>query len=152
MRFLTAVALALVMLWVPLDGVAQDAGVVRASNEMVNILYEGRSCRRGNAALDSIPLERITPFLEQFRDDLNCSYTLYPSLEFEIRNAGPSATLRIHEVSSPYPYSVDIEVVTSKCLTLTSLVLDPAVLVWISLVTGEIYPYDGDSAPNVCRG
>ena len=148
MRFLTAVALAVVMLWVPVDGVAQAPAL--AMTELTNRLYEGRSCRRGSAVVDEI-LSRgdtLSSFFQERAGWLNCQYILEPHLEFSIQNVGPDAELIMYRVSPLIPYTVSVDLVVNKCLTLRRI--QDGILLWISMVTGEIYPYDGDSAPNVC--
>ena len=62
MKFVTAVALAAVMLWVPVDGVAQDAMDVAFMNE----IYESRTCRD-----------------DQRNDRRVCEYNLNDELAFE---------------------------------------------------------------------
>ena len=140
----------------PVDGVAQDVNA--ASRELTNRLYEGRTCRRGTAVLDTADLsvfdnapDDIRADLESRRNWLNCRYVLDPHLDFFIENVGPNATLSILKVSPLIPYDINIDVWSSRCLTITRL--RSLILVFISMVTGEIYPHDGDDFDGgVCRG
>jgi len=154
MRFATAVALAAVMLWVPVDGVAQD--LTLSSNELANLLYEGRICRRGTAFLDTADLSIFDgdskAYLESQKNWLNCDYILEPFLYFRIENVGPNATLRILKVLPGNPYNPSIEIPATRCLTMMNA---PAgFFVHVSMVTGEIYPYESsdDDYLNFCRG
>jgi hypothetical protein len=138
----------------PVDGVAQD---VRAANrELTNRLYEGRTCRRGTAVGDSIADAMISrgdtvyDFVQERSGWLNCRYVLDPHLDFFIENVGPNATLSILKVSPLIPYRISIDV-GSKCLTISRL--ESFIIVFISMVTGEIYPVVGDNFDDgFCRG
>ena len=138
----------------PVDGVAQDVNA--ANRELTNRLYEGRTCRRGNAVLDTADLsvfdnapDGIRADLESRRNWLNCRYVLDPHLDFFIENVGPNATLSILKVSPLIPYDIDIDV-GSRCLTIRRL--PSFILVFISMVTGEIYSVDDVFDDGVCPG
>jgi hypothetical protein len=65
MRFLTAVALALVMLWVPVDGVAQQS----ALQDHPQLRGISRVFSRVSLSMtESIPEERVAEFEEEIQD------------------------------------------------------------------------------------
>ena len=144
----------------PVDGVAQAPDGDRNSDEFANLLYEGRTCRRGTAVGDSIADAMISrgdtvyDFVQERSGWLNCRYVLDPHLDFFIENVGPNATLRILKVSPLIPYQIEIEAGARKCLTIAR---HPAagsiIFIRVSMDTGEIYLYDGeDFDGGVCRG
>jgi hypothetical protein len=139
MRFLTAVAL--VMLWVPVDGVAQ--GFEPESRALVTKLYEGRSCRRGSVAYD-LQLERLganapPAFLEGARK-LNCKFVL-PDLDFEILDAGPGGWFKLNSAEPGDHYSglgLSYNPVTPGCVRIMDR--DTFGQAFVSLRSGEIFP------------
>jgi hypothetical protein len=149
MRFLAAVAL--VMLWVPVDGVAQDTihQLIDADEkmrlELVNEVYQGRDC------------ERVS--LSGVRNILTCTYRVGRDLEFVIENIGTrSPVVRVHKAnregdftltmgfSAPNPNSALFG--RSHCILVATGANHPTYpefySVYVSQWTGEIYSDMGE--------
>ena len=147
MRFLTAVALATVMLWVPVDGVAQWEAESRA---LVTKLYEGRSCRRGSETTDAM-LERlgsnVPPQMLQDAEALNCRF-VYPGLDFEVRAAGPGASLKVNSAEAEGGIYLSYAQYAPVCFQ----VFDPETFgeAYISLRSAEIFPKKIGDVPREC--